>query len=134
MMHAAFILLAKSTDVYALAIVAVLVIAAVIYFSSNDSPAVEPVVEEPAPKPVEPALVAPEPTEPQFSNVQVLGCFLLLGGLGFGLIAVFMDVTVSTGRMTVNNIGLMNDRLMFFIAAGFAFLSGLLMMLLGGKK
>jgi len=83
---------------------------------------------------VESKAEAPQPTEPQFSHVQALGCFLLLAGLGLGLIAVFMDVTVSTGRMTVNNIGLMNDRLMLLIAAGFAFLSGLMMMLLGGKK
>jgi len=133
-MHTAFILLAKSTDVYALAVVAVLVIAAVVYFISQESPAVKTVAEEPVVEPVESKAEAPQPTEPQFSNVQVLGCFLLLAGLGLGLIAVFMDVTVSTGHMTVNNIGLMNDRLMFLIAAGFAFLSGLMMMLLGGKK
>jgi len=42
-MHTAFSLLAKSTDVYALAVVAALVIAAVVYFFSQESPAVKTV-------------------------------------------------------------------------------------------
>jgi hypothetical protein len=134
MMHAAFTLFAKTTDVYAMAVVAVLLIAAVIFFSLQDQKREEPFTEEPAPKPAE---IAPESVkleESQFSGLQILGLLLILGGLAFGLIACLMDVTVSSGTITVNNLGLLNDRLMYFIASGFAFLSGLLMMLLGGKK
>ena len=133
-MHAAFTLFAKTTDVYAMAVVAVLLIAAVIFFSLQDPKREEPFTEEPAPKPAE---IAPESVkleESQFSGLQILGLLLILGGLAFGLIACLMDVTVSSGTITVNNLGLLNDRLMYFIASGFAFLSGLLMMLLGGKK
>lgn len=134
MIDLSFLFLAKTTDVYAMAVLAVLVIVFVCLFSYQEPQASETLVKEADVKPVESPPLVVEPTQPQFTGVQILGVLFMLGGFGLGLIACFMDVTVSSGSMTVNNIGLMNDRLMFLIAAGFAFLSGLMMMLLGGKK
>lgn len=129
-------LLAKTTDGYAVGVVVILLLAGVIVFCRDEGlETVALVKNEPEIEPaIKPAESTPEPTEPQFTGVQILGVLFLLGGLGLGLIACFMGVTVSTGQMTVNNIGLMNDRLMFLMLAGFGFVSGLLMLLLGGKK
>jgi hypothetical protein len=86
-------------------------------------------IAQPDPRPPDPVV------EVNFSMTQFIGVCLLCLGIIMGLGALTMDITVtaSTGR-EINNIGLMNDRMVFMVAAGFAALIGTVMMMMGAKR
>lgn len=70
-----------------------------------------------------------------FSLIQILGggIFALACLLAFHAAAMDISIPTETGRQ-INNLGLMNDRVVKMVAAGFSGLIGVMMMLLGGKE
>jgi hypothetical protein len=76
-----------------------------------------------------------EPPKSRTTATQDGGCILLLLGVILGVSALCMSITVTaeSGR-EVNNLGLMNDRMVSMLAAGFLALIGALMILLGGRR
>jgi hypothetical protein len=61
------------------------------------------------------------------------GWLLLIGGAIFLFLALSMDTSVSTVMGPVNNLGLMNQKQTYTIAAGVVIIAGLLMALLGSS-
>lgn len=69
-----------------------------------------------------------------FSLIQILGgwVFALACLVAFNALSMDISIAAESGR-EINNLGLMNDRMIKMVAAGFAALIGVMMMLLGGK-
>lgn len=80
-----------------------------------------------------PELAASSEPAPEFDFgvQQVIGCILLIIGLIMGLMALGMDISVTTAKGgSVNNIGLMNDRMVLMMAGGFLALIGTVMLVI----
>ena len=79
-----------------------------------------------------------KPTE--VSGPQVVGVLLILGGLGLAAFAYASDPTVEIhdsvgfGVSRVNNIGLMQERQNHLMIGTAAFIGGLILLAIGGKK